>query len=130
MSDGSISDGSQKISERIRAFVELEKHARNVRREMFDRWSVNDQAWVILQELYAAKLSGGQPQAGALALTTGMPVSTVLRYVDHLAQLDFVRLEPGLDHAADPEIWLTACAVKNLSAYYAIVSARLPASKS
>lgn len=75
----------------IRPFVEYECRARLVRLQMFKTDVINDSAWSLLQELFIAHLDGDFVGATELHQLTGLPETTVLRYLKHLEKLNLIR---------------------------------------
>ena len=69
---------------RVSELLTYDRRARELRREVFDSAVINDSCWHILQDLFAARLASAEVRTGDLTLTTGLPQTTVLRYLDHL----------------------------------------------
>ena len=78
------------LAERVAELLQHDRRARELRRTIFDSSVINDSCWHILQDLFAAHLSGEQVRTKHLNLSTGLPSTTVLRYLDHLEAFDAV----------------------------------------
>ncbi len=81
----------------ISAFLGYERRARSLRGEIFDASVINDSSWPLLQDLFAAHLAGEKMRTKQLCATSGLPQTTVLRYLDHLERCDVIQREddPG-----------------------------------
>ena len=68
----------------IETVLEYELGARTLRSHMFDPHVINDSSWILVQDLFAAHLKGLKMRTKELCATSGLPQTTVLRYLDHL----------------------------------------------
>ena len=75
----------------IAALLHYELGARALRCQMFDPDVINDSSWLLAQELFAAHLKSEKMRTKELCATSGLPQTTVLRYLDRLQKLDLVR---------------------------------------
>ena len=108
----------------IASLLQYELRARALRHRIFDDAAINDQAWHVLQDLFAAHLVGTAVRTKELCSTTGMSKTTLLRYLDHLADVGII--ERGIDeddHRATP-VSLSETGVTWLQHYYSEMVAR------
>lgn len=81
----------------LAALLGYEHRARSLRSKAFDSTVINDSSWPLLQDLLAAHLKGQKLRTKQLCAASGLPQTTVLRYLDHLERFGVVRRE------SDPE---------------------------
>jgi hypothetical protein len=85
--------------EAIKEVLRFEQRARSMRFEIFDDNVINDSIWPLLQDLFAAHLAGVKMRTKELQLGSRLPLTTVLRYLDHLEKFDIARRgSDPLDH--------------------------------
>jgi DNA-binding MarR family transcriptional regulator len=77
----------------IAVLLAYERRARSFRSEIFDDNIINDSSWPLLQDLFAAYLAGAKLRTKQLCATSGLPQTTVIRYLDHLEKFDVIRRE-------------------------------------
>jgi DNA-binding MarR family transcriptional regulator len=77
--------------ELIAGLVEHERRARSLRGHIFDGHVINDSSWPILQDLFAAHLAGANVRTTQLCAISGLPQTTLLRYLDHLEKCAVIR---------------------------------------
>jgi hypothetical protein len=75
----------------IAELVHHEQRGRSLRAEIFDANVVGDSSWPLVQDLFAAHLAGARMRTKELCATSGLPQTTVLRYLDHLERFDVIR---------------------------------------
>jgi hypothetical protein len=75
----------------IAAIVGYERRASASRFKIFDDNVINDSNWPLVQDLFEAHLSGAPLRTKELCSASGLPQTTVLRYLDHLEKFDVVR---------------------------------------
>jgi hypothetical protein len=107
----------------IGALLEYELGARALRYQMFDPNVVNDSGWLLAQDLFAAHLKGEKMRTRKLCAASGLPQTTVLRYLDHLERLEFVRREGDPDDSRVTLIRLTDWGAYWMREYYSRVLA-------
>jgi DNA-binding MarR family transcriptional regulator len=81
----------------IASLVDYERRARAVRTEIFDANVINESSWPLLQDLFAAHMAGVKMRTKELCATSGLPQTTVLRYLDHLERFEVIRREQDAD---------------------------------
>jgi len=77
----------------IGALLEYERSARALRYQMFDPNVVNDSGWLLAQDLFAAYLKGEKMRTRKLCAASGLPQTTVLRYLDEHGNVPGARLD-------------------------------------
>jgi DNA-binding MarR family transcriptional regulator len=77
-------EGDPDLAAQATELLHHDRLARELRRTIFDSAVINDSCWHILQDLFAAHLAGEDVRVKHLVLTSGLPQTTVLRYLDHL----------------------------------------------
>ena len=87
MNAGWVEDGL------ISALLGYERRLRILRTEIFDERVVNDASWPLLQDLFTAHLDGQKVRTKQLCAISGLPQTTVLRYLDHFEKFDVIRRE-------------------------------------
>jgi len=107
----------------ITILLDYELGARALRYEMFDPSVVNDSGWLLVQDLFAAYLKGERMRTKELCVTSGLPQTTVLRYLDHLEKLEFVRRENDPDDSRVTPISMTDWGAYWMREYYSQVFA-------
>lgn len=81
----------------MRALVQYDLRARQLRCDIFVADVITDSSWPLVQELFVAHLAGAKMRTKELCAASGLPPTTVLRYLDHLERFDVVQRE------GDPE---------------------------
>jgi DNA-binding MarR family transcriptional regulator len=109
--------------ELIGTLLDYELNARSLRSHMFDPHQINDSSWTLVQDLFAAHLKGVKMRTKELCATSGLPQTTVLRYLDHLEKLDIVRRETDPDDSRVTLIVMTDWGAFWLREYYSQVVA-------
>jgi DNA-binding MarR family transcriptional regulator len=102
----------------ISAFLGYERRARLLRGEIFDANVINESGWLLLQELFAAHLEGEKMRTKQLCATSGLPQTTVLRYLDHLERFDVIRREDDPDDSRVTLVSVTEAGAFWLREYY------------
>lgn len=74
-----------------RAILRWIQSARRVRQEIISRQLFADPAWDMLLELYAAELEQRRVSTSQLCISSAVPATTALRWIDKLDQLGFLR---------------------------------------
>ena len=115
--------GERISDELIMPVLEYELSARSLRSHMFDPHVINDSSWTLVQDLFAAHLKGLKMRTKELCATSGLPQTTVLRYLDHLEKLEIVRRETDPDDSRVTLIMMTDRGAFWLREYYAEVLA-------
>lgn len=118
MSDSVEVDTRPAKTRSMAALLRYELRARAMRHRIFDGAVINEQAWLVLQDLFAAHLEDVVVRTKELCSTTGLHKTTLLRYLDHLVDVGIV--ERGIDeddHRATP-VSLTGPGVAWLQQYY------------
>jgi DNA-binding MarR family transcriptional regulator len=115
--------------ELIDAVLQHELNARALRAHMFDPHVINDSSWTLAQDLFAAHLKGEKMRTKELCATSGLPQTTVLRYLDHLERLDIVRRETDHDDSRVTLVAMTDWGAYWLREYYSQVIASEKRSK-
>ncbi|HEY7807186.1 MAG TPA: MarR family transcriptional regulator [Croceibacterium sp.] len=105
----------------IETVLEYELGARTLRSHMFDPHVINDSSWILVQDLFAAHLKGLKMRTKELCATSGLPQTTVLRYLDHLESLEMVRREADPDDSRVTLILMTDWGASWLREYYSEV---------
>ncbi len=93
MRDPTVENAADAGDPEIQQFLGYEIRARALRREIFDSAVINDSSWLIMQDLLAAALEGRKMRTKELCATTGLPQTTVIRYLDHLEKFGVVHRE-------------------------------------
>lgn len=115
--------GDRISNELITPVLEYELSARSLRSHMFDPHVINDSSWILVQDLFAAHLKGVKMRTKELCATSGLPQTTVLRYLDHLEKLEMVQRETDPDDSRVTLIVMTDWGVFWLREYYGQVIA-------
>jgi hypothetical protein len=103
---------------RIAELLQHDRRARELRRTIFDTGVINDSCWHILQDLFAAHLSGEQVRTKHLNLSTGLPSTTVLRYLDHLEAFDAISRQDDPTDNRVTLVSLTTAGLQWMHEYY------------
>lgn len=103
---------------RMAELLSYDRRSRELRRTIFDTAVINDSCWHILQDLFAAHLAGEDVRTKHLVQTTGLPQTTVLRYLDHLQTFDAVRRDGDPDDSRVTLVSLSPVAVSWMNEYY------------
>ena len=115
----------------ISELVGYERRARTVRGEMFQDHAINDASWPLLQDLFKAHLRGQKVRTKELCATSGLPQTTVLRYLDHLETFAVIEREEDPEDNRGKFILLSAAGRQWMTEYYeqmALCEAELPKS--
>jgi DNA-binding MarR family transcriptional regulator len=107
----------------IRALLAYEINARTLRARIFAQHVFNGSSWTLAQHLFAAHLNGEKMRTKELCAISGLPQTTVLRYLDHLGKLDLIRREPDRDDSRVTLITMTDWGARWLRQYYSQVIA-------
>jgi DNA-binding MarR family transcriptional regulator len=102
----------------IGTLLAFELSARSLRAHMFDPHVINDSSWTLAQDLFAAHLKGEKMRTKELCAATGLPQTTVLRYLDHLEKLELVRRENDQDDSRVTLVTMTDWGACWLREYY------------
>lgn len=111
-------NSSPTVVTRVSELLTYDRRARELRRVIFDTAVVNDSCWHILQDLFAAHLAGAEVRTKHLHLTTSLPQTTVLRYLDHLETFDAIRRSTDESDSRVTLVSLTPTAVDWMFEYY------------
>ena len=114
----SARDSSPVLIARVSELLTYDRRARELRRVIFDSAVINDSCWHILQDLFAAHLAGAEVRTKHLHLTTGLPQTTVLRYLDHLETFDAICRASDDTDSRVTLVSLTPTAVDWMFEYY------------
>ena len=102
----------------ISELVGYERRARTVRGEMFQDHAINDASWPLLQDLFKAHLRGQKVRTKELCATSGLPQTTVLRYLDHLEKFEVVTRESDPDDHRVTLVSVTEAGAFGVREYY------------
>ena len=99
----------------------LDKRAveRRLRIDFFAPEVVNEQGWLILLELYRAELHHPSVTADQIAQSSDLPLSTVLRYAEHLATHDLIK---SYGSTADSMLSLSEHGARKIRSYFSKLS--------
>jgi hypothetical protein len=107
--------------DRIGTLLDYELRARALRCHMFDPDVINDSSWLLAQDLFAAHLRRQKMRTKELCDTSGLPQTTVIRYLDHLQRLDLVRREGDPDDSRATLVSMTEWGAYWMREYYSQV---------
>lgn len=113
--------GERASDELIQTLLEYELGARSLRTTMFDPHVINESSWTLVQDLFAAHLRGQKMRTKELCAASGLPQTTVIRYLDHLEKLDLVRREADRDDSRVTLVSMTDWGAFWLREYYSQV---------
>jgi len=102
----------------VRPLLVHERQARSLRLEMFNSDVINDSSWPLLQELFAAHLDDRGMRTTDLCASSCLPLTTTLRYLDHLVKCGLVRREDDPTDQRVTLVFLTGPAALSLRQYY------------
>jgi DNA-binding MarR family transcriptional regulator len=102
----------------IAALLGYEHRARTLRNQSFDGTVINDSSWPLLQDLLAAHLKGQKLRTKQLCAASGLPQTTVLRYLDHLEKFGVVRRESDPDDSRVTLVSVTDGGALRMREYY------------
>ena len=102
----------------ITALLGYEHRARTLRNQVFDAAVINDSSWPLLQDLLAAHLKGQKLRTKQLCAASGLPQTTVLRYLDHLEKFGIVRRESDPDDSRVTLVSVTEAGALRMREYY------------
>ena len=85
-----LADPGEANTDLITRLLAYEKRLRDLRRKIFDAKVINDPSWVLLQDLFSAHLRDEKLRTKELYAMSGLPHTTVIRYLDHLEKFDAV----------------------------------------
>lgn len=68
----------------------LLRQEREVREELFHPDVASTPAWQLILDLYRVEREGGHNYVSSIALSSGLPLTTALRYIDQLVALGYV----------------------------------------
>ena len=102
----------------IAALLGYEHRARTLRNQAFDGAAINDSSWPLLQDLLAAHLKGRKLRTKQLCAASGLPQTTVLRYLDHLEKFGIVRRESDPDDSRVTLVSVTEGGALRMREYY------------
>lgn len=89
-SHATLADPGDANVDLIRVLLSYEKRLRDLRLRIFDAKVINDPSWLLLQDLFAAHLGDEKLRTKELCAMSGLPHTTVIRYLDHLEKFDVV----------------------------------------
>jgi DNA-binding MarR family transcriptional regulator len=102
----------------IAALLGYEHRARTLRNHAFDGAVINDSSWPLLQDLLAARIKGQKLRTKQLCAASGLPQTTVLRYLDHLEKFGIVRRESDPDDSRVTLVSVTEAGALRMREYY------------
>ena len=102
----------------IAALLSYEYRARTLRGRVFDGTIINDTSWPLLQDLLAAHFDDKKLRTKQLCAASGLPQTTVLRYLDHLEAHDLVRRESDPDDSRVTLVSVTEAGALRMREYY------------
>jgi DNA-binding MarR family transcriptional regulator len=102
----------------IAALLGYEHRARTLRNQTFDGHVINDSSWPLLQDLLAAHLKGEKLRTKQLCAASGLPQTTVLRYLDQLEKVGVVRRESDPDDSRVTLVSVTEGGALRMREYY------------
>jgi DNA-binding MarR family transcriptional regulator len=107
----------------IATLLAYEHRARTLRNQAFDGSVINDSSWPLIQDLLAAYLRGQKLRTKQLCAASGLPQTTVLRYLDHLEKVGLVRRESDPDDSRVTLVSITDTGARPIREYYSRVLA-------
>jgi DNA-binding MarR family transcriptional regulator len=102
----------------IVALLGYEHRARTLRNQTFDGTVINDSSWPLLQDLLAAHLRDEKLRTKQLCAASGLPQTTVLRYLDHLERFGVVRRESDPVDSRVTLVSITEAGALRIREYY------------
>jgi DNA-binding MarR family transcriptional regulator len=102
----------------IATLLNYEHRARTLRGQVFDANVVNDSSWPLLQDLLSAHFKGQKLRTKQLCAASGLPQTTVLRYLDHLEGHDLIRRENDPDDNRVTLVSITGAGALSMREYY------------
>jgi DNA-binding MarR family transcriptional regulator len=102
----------------ISAFLGYERRLRCLRAEIFDEHVINDASWPLLQDLFTAHLDGRRMRTKQLCAISGLPQTTVLRYLDHFEKFDVIKREDDPDDSRVTLVSITEAGAFWMREYY------------
>jgi DNA-binding MarR family transcriptional regulator len=102
----------------IKTLVEYERRARTLRSKIFAQGVVNDMSWPLMQDLFAAHLSGEKMRTTELCESSGLAMTTVLRYLGHLEGSGLVARQSDPHDLRVTLVSLTAPGALRMRQYY------------
>lgn len=111
-------NGDGTLARRVVELLRHDRRARELRRTIFDASVINDSCWHILQDLFAAHLTDEQVRTKHLYLSTGLPSTTVLRYLDHLEAFGAISRQDDPSDNRVTLVSLTTAGLQWMHEYY------------
>lgn len=102
----------------IATLLGYEHRARTLRNQAFDGTVINDSSWPLLQDLLAARFKGQKLRTKQLCAASGLPQTTVLRYLDHLEKFGIIRRESDPDDSRVTLVSVTEGGALRMREYY------------
>jgi len=122
--EGTSEGGEMADDEVIGRLLEYERRLHTLRTEMFDHNVMNESSWPLVQDLFAAHLKGEKLRTKQLCATSGLPQTTVIRYLDHLEKFDVVCRESDPDDNRVTLVSVTEAGAFWMREYYSQVIKR------
>ncbi len=97
--------------------LELLRRERQVRESLFHADIALSPAWQIILDLYRVEKQGGHNYVSSIALSSGLPLTTALRYIDQLVGHGYVDRARDVADARRVRITLTAHCTELLERY-------------
>ena len=102
----------------VEALLGYEQRARTLRNQIFDGTGINDSSWPLLQDLLAVHIEGQKLRTRQLCAASGLPQTTVLRYLDHLEKFGIVRRESDPVDSRVTLVSITEAGALRMREYY------------
>lgn len=102
----------------VEALLGYEHRARALRNQIFDGTGINDSSWPLLQDLLAVHIEGLKLRTKQLCAASGLPQTTVLRYLDHLEKYGVIRRESDPVDSRVTLVSITEAGALRMREYY------------
>ena len=102
----------------VEALLGYEHRARTLRNQIFEGTGINDSSWPLLQDLLAVHIEGQKLRTKQLCAASGLPQTTVLRYLDHLEKFGVVRRESDPVDSRVTLVSITEAGALRMREYY------------
>lgn len=96
-----------------------ERRARTLRWEIFEGHVINDSSWPIVLDLFEAQLRAEKVRTTQLCSSSGLPQTTVLRYLDHLEKFSVITRERDPEDHRVTLVTLSPAGTLWMKQYYA-----------
>ena len=105
----------------VASMLAYERRLRALRDEIFESNIISEASWPLLQELFAAHLAGEKLRTKQVCASSGLPQTTVLRYLNHLEKFDVIYRERDPEDDRVTLVSITQSAAFWMREYYAEV---------